>query len=32
MQQILNTLYVMTQGALIHLENDTLKVRVCKET
>ena len=26
MQQILNTLYVMTPNAYVHLENDTLRV------
>ncbi|MCR4411143.1 MAG: type I-C CRISPR-associated endonuclease Cas1c [Thermoguttaceae bacterium] len=28
MHQILNTLYVMTQGAFLHLDHDTLKVKV----
>jgi len=28
MQQILNTLYVMTPNAYVHLENDTLRVDV----
>jgi len=28
MQQILNTLYVMTQGALLRLDHDTLKVKI----
>lgn len=31
MQQILNTLYVMTQGALLSLDHDTLKVKVEKQ-
>ena len=32
MKQILNTLYVMTQGAYVHLDHDTLKVEIEKET
>jgi CRISPR-associated protein Cas1 len=32
MQQILNTLYVMTQGAFVRLDHDTVKVRLEKET
>lgn len=31
MRQILNTLYVMTQNAYLHLENDTLRVEVERE-
>ena len=31
MQQILNTLYVMTPNAYVHLENDTLRVDVERE-
>lgn len=32
MRQILNTLYVMTQGAYLHLERETLKLDVEKQT
>jgi CRISPR-associated protein Cas1 len=32
MKQILNTLYVMTQGAYCHLDHDTLKVEIERET
>src|SRR5947209_5231320 len=32
MQQILNTLYVMTQRAYMHLDHDTLKVKLERET
>ncbi|MCD6599926.1 MAG: type I-C CRISPR-associated endonuclease Cas1 [Dehalococcoidia bacterium] len=32
MQQILNTLYIMTQGAYLHLDHETLKVKVEGET
>jgi len=32
MKQILNTLYVMTRGAYVHLDHDTLKVDIEKET
>ena len=32
MQQILNTLYVMTQGAYLHLDHDTVRVEVERET
>ncbi len=32
MHQLLNTLYVMTQGAYLHLDNDTLKVKCDRET
>ena len=32
MHQILNTLYVLTQRAHLHLDHDTLKVKVEKET
>ena len=32
MHQILNTLYVMTQRAYLHLDHDTLKVKVEGET
>ena len=28
MHQILNTLYVMTQGAYLHLDHDTVKVEI----
>ena len=28
MQQILNTLYVMTPNAYVHLENDTVRIDV----
>ena len=28
MHQLLNTLYVMTQGAYLHLERETLKLEV----
>jgi CRISPR-associated protein Cas1 len=31
MQQIENTLYVMTQGAYVHLENDTVRIDVERE-
>lgn len=31
MQQILNTLYVMTQNAYVHLENDTVRIDVERE-
>ena len=30
MQQIENTLYVMTQGAYVHLENDTVRIDVSR--
>lgn len=32
MRQILNTLFVMTQGSYLHLERDTLKLDVKKQT
>jgi CRISP-associated protein Cas1 len=32
MQQILNTLYIQTQGAYVHLDHDTLKVEIDQET
>jgi CRISP-associated protein Cas1 len=32
MKQILNTLYVQTQGTYLHLDHDTLKLQVEKET
>jgi len=32
MRQVLNTLYVMTQGAYLHLERETLKLDVEKQT
>lgn len=32
MQQILNTLYVMTKGAYLHLDHETLRVEVERET
>jgi len=32
MHQILNTLYVMTQGAYLHLERETLKLEVERQT
>ena len=32
MKQILNTLYIQTQGTYIHLDHDTLKLQVEKET
>jgi CRISPR-associated protein Cas1 len=32
MQQILNTLYVMTQGAYLHLDHDTVRVEVERAT
>jgi len=32
MRQILNTLFVMTQGAYLHLERETLKIEVEKQT
>ena len=32
MHQILNTLYVMTAGAMLHLDHDTLKVKVEGDT
>jgi CRISP-associated protein Cas1 len=32
MEQILNTLYVQTQGTYIHLDHETLKLQVEKET
>ena len=28
MKQLLNTLYVVTQGAYVHLDHDTLKIEV----
>ena len=31
MRQLLNTLYVMTPGAYVHLENDTLRIDVERE-
>ncbi|VAX29026.1 CRISPR-associated protein Cas1 [hydrothermal vent metagenome] len=32
MHQLLNTLYVTTEGAYLHLDHDTLKVKIEKET
>ena len=32
MRQVLNTLYIMTQGAYVHLQRETLKVDVEKKT
>jgi CRISPR-associated protein Cas1 len=32
MKQILNTLYVQTQGTYLHLDHETLKLQVEKET
>jgi CRISP-associated protein Cas1 len=32
MKQILNTLYIQTQGTYIHLDHDTLKLQIEKET
>jgi CRISPR-associated protein Cas1 len=32
MKQILNTLYVMTQGAYIHLENETVNIKIEQES
>ena len=32
MKQLLNTLYVMTQGAYLNLDHETLKVEVEKQT
>ena len=32
MHELLNTLYVLTQGAVLNLESDTVRVRVEGET
>ena len=32
MHQLLNTLYITTEGAYLHMDHDTLKVEVEKET
>jgi CRISP-associated protein Cas1 len=32
MKQILNTLYVQTQGTYLHLDHDTLKLEIEKQT
>lgn len=32
MQQIANTLYVMTQGAYLHLDHDTVRIEIERET
>jgi CRISPR-associated protein Cas1 len=32
MKELLNVLYVQTQGAFLHLENDTVQIKVEKET
>ncbi len=32
MHQLLNTLYITTEGAYLHLDHDTLKVKIEKET
>ncbi len=32
MRELLNTLYVQTQGAVLHLEHDTVKIAVERET
>ena len=32
MRELLNTLYVQTQGAVLHLEHDTVKIEVERET
>ncbi len=32
MHQLLNTLYITTEGAYLHLDHDTLKVEIAKET
>jgi CRISPR-associated protein Cas1 len=32
MQTVLNTLYVMTQGSYLHLDNDTVRIEVERET
>jgi CRISP-associated protein Cas1 len=32
MKQILNTLYVQTQGTYLHLDHDTLRLEVEKQT
>lgn len=32
MRELLNTLYVQTQGSVLHLDNDTVKIKVDSET
>ncbi len=32
MRELLNTLYVQTQGAVLHLDNDTVRVEIERET